>query len=166
MTTFQLQDLQHPYNVYRHIYSPDEVAILRHASELLARPLKRQSFTEPDVVKDYLRCKLAGLEFEIFGAMFLDSQVQLIADEVLFRGTVSATTVYPREVVRKAICHNASHILVYHNHPSLSVEPSRADERLTSVLVQALALIDVKVQDHFVVAGDGSITSFAQKGLL
>jgi DNA repair protein RadC len=166
MSAFQLRDLLQPSHACPDIYSPVELSILRRASELLARSLKRQTFNGPDLVSDYLRCKLAGMEFEVFGAIYLDSQLQFIADDVLFRGTITSTTVHPREVVRQAFRHNASHLILYHNHPSLSSEPSRADESLTARLKSALELIDVKIQDHFVIAAGGSITSFAERGLI
>ncbi|PTT81698.1 hypothetical protein DBR42_17790 [Pelomonas sp. HMWF004] len=166
MSAFQLREQLQPINTCAAIYSPVELSILRRASELLARSLKRQTFNGPDVVSDYLRCKLAGLEFEVFGAIFLDSQLQFIADEVLFRGSLTSTTVHPREVVRRAFRHNAACLILYHNHPSLSSEPSRADESLTARLKSVLELIEVKVQDHFVVAGGGGITSFAERGLI
>lgn len=166
MTAFQLRERQQPFTTSSGIYTSVELSILRRASELLARPLTRQNINAPNLVSEYLRCKLAGLEFEVFGAIFLDAQMHLIADEVLFRGTITSTTVHPREVVRQAFRYNARSLILYHNHPSLSAEPSRADAALTDQLKRALELIDVVVQDHFVIAGDGSITSFTGRGLL
>ena len=104
-------------------------------------------------------------EHEVFVCVFLDSQNRVIACEELFRGTLAQTSVYPREVVKAALAHNAAAVIFAHNHPSGVAEPSRADELLTQALKQALALVDVKVLDHFVVAGAGAV-SFAERGLL
>ena len=107
----------------------------------------------------------AGREFESFVVLYLDSQNRMIAVEELFRGTISQTSVYPREVVKNALAHNAATLILAHNHPSGVAEPSRADEMLTSTLKQALALVDVRVLDHLVVAGP-TVLSFAERGLL
>ena len=123
------------------------------------------TLTSPQAVRDYLRLRIANLEYEVFVALFLDSQNRLIAAEELFRGTLAQTSVYPREVVKAALKHNAAACIFAHNHPSGVAEPSRADELLTSALKQALALVDVRTLDHFVVAG-ASVTSFAERGLL
>ena len=96
----------------------------------------------------------------------LDSQHRLIVAEELFRGTLSQTSVYPREVVRRALTHNAAAVVLAHNHPSGVAEPSRADEMLTRELKQSLALVDVRVLDHFIVAGAAPPLSFAERGLL
>ena len=116
-------------------------------------------------VRDYLRLHFAGQEHETFLVLFLDAQNGLIASEELFRGTLTQTSVYPREVVKRALRHNAGAVIFAHNHPSGVAEPSRADEALTQALKQALALVDVKVLDHFVVAGTCAI-GFAERGLL
>jgi len=97
--------------------------------------------------------------------VFLDAQHRVLASEELFRGTLTQTSVYPREIVKAALRHNAAAVIFAHNHPSGVAEPSRADEMLTTALKQALALVDVKVLDHFIVAG-GSVISFAERGLL
>lgn len=140
------------------------------ARELVMRYLgedlrQRCVLTAPGAVRDYLRINFAGQEHESFVALFLDAQNRLIAAEELFRGTLTQTSVYPREVVKAALRHNAGAVILAHNHPSGVAEPSRADELLTSNLKQALALVDVKVLDHFVVAGVATI-SFAERGLL
>lgn len=119
----------------------------------------------PGAVRDYLRIHFASQEHETFVALFLDSQNRLIEAEALFRGTLTQTSVYPREVVKAALKHNAAAVIFAHNHPSGVAEPSNADELLTMNLKQSLALVDVKVLDHFVVAGHAAI-SFAERGLL
>lgn len=121
--------------------------------------------TSPQAVRDYLRLRIADLEHEVFVVLFLDAQHRLIACEEMFRGTLAQTSVYPREVVKATLRHNAAAVVLAHNHPSGVAEPSRADELLTAALKQALALVDCKTLDHFVVGGDKTI-SFAERGLL
>ena len=121
--------------------------------------------SQPTAVRDYLRLRLADREHELFVVLLLDTQNRLIACEELFRGTLTQTSVYPREVVKAALRYNAGAVIFAHNHPSGVAEPSRADELLTSALKQALALVDVKTIDHFVVAGAVAV-SFAERGLL
>jgi DNA repair protein RadC len=121
--------------------------------------------TSPQAVRDYLRLRIADLEHEVFVVLFLDAQHRLIVCEEMFRGTLAQTSVYPREVVKAALKHNAAAVIFAHNHPSGVAEPSRADELLTTSLKQALALVDIKTLDHFIVAGDKTI-SFAERGLL
>lgn len=130
--------------------------------ELRARP----TLAAPGAVRDWLRLALAPLQHEVFVALWLDAQNRLIADEELFRGTLTQTSVYPREVVKQALSRNAAAVILAHNHPSGVAEPSPADEMLTSALKQALALVDVKLLDHFVVAGNATPLSFAERGLL
>jgi len=135
-------------------------------ADYLASSLKRQPcFNAPQVVRDYLVAHFAGLEHEVFVVLFLDAQHRLIEALDMFRGTLAQTSVYPREVVKEALRRNAGAVILAHNHPSGVAEPSRADEFLTTTLKQALALIDVSVLDHFVVAGSLT-TSFAERGLL
>ena len=112
-----------------------------------------------------MRLLLHDRPHEIFVVVFLDSQNRLLAAEELFRGTLAQTSVYPREVVKTALAHNAAAVIFAHNHPSGVAEPSRADEALTQSLKQALSLVDVKVLDHFIVAGTSTL-SFAERGLL
>jgi DNA repair protein RadC len=116
-------------------------------------------------VRDYLKLSLRNERQEVFIALFLDAQNRLIADEALFRGTLTQTSVFPREVVKGALRHNAGAVIFAHNHPSGLAEPSRADELLTRALKDSLALVDVRVLDHVVVAGHASV-SFAERGLL
>ena len=121
----------------------------------------------PGQVRDYLRLKLEGRDHEVFMVLFVDAQNRLIAAEEMFRGTVTQTSVYPREVVKGALAYNASAVILAHNHPSGLAEPSQADHHLTQLLRQALALVDVNVLDHFVIgSGSGQLTSFAESGLL
>jgi len=146
------------------------VGKLQAASELVRRSLVEQmrhgdALVSPQAVRDYLRVKLAHLEHEVFMALFLDTHHRVIAAEELFRGTLSQTSVYPREVVKRALAHNAAAVILAHNHPSGVAEPSRADEYLTQTLRQSLSLVDARVLDHFVVAGSG-VVSFAERGLL
>jgi DNA repair protein RadC len=119
----------------------------------------------PEGVKDYLRLLLADRPYEVFVGVFLDSQNRVLGIEELFRGTLTQTSVYPREVVREAMLCNAASLIVAHNHPSGSVSPSRADELLTRTLREALALVDVRLLDHFIVAGK-NVLSFAERGLM
>jgi DNA repair protein RadC len=144
--------------------SADEV--LSQARRVLSRRVRRgATISSPQAVKDYLRLQIGVLEHEVFTVVFLDAQHRLIALREMFRGTVTQTSVYPREVVKEALAVNAAAVILAHNHPSGSTEPSRADEYLTQTLRTALALVDVRVLDHLVVAG-GEVTSFAERGLL
>ncbi|MEO8135807.1 MAG: DNA repair protein RadC [Betaproteobacteria bacterium] len=145
-------------------------ALLQAVLELARRALKeelavRNALNSPRAVQEYLRLTLAGLPNEVFYVMFLDAQHRLIAGEELFRGTLTQTSVYPREVVKQALHHNSAAVIFAHNHPSGVAEPSRADELLTQALKSALDLVDIKVLDHLVVAGGGA-WSFAEKGRL
>ena len=144
--------------------SPDQ--ILKAARRVIGRRVRRgTAMTAPRVVGDFLRTKLADLEHELFVALLLDSQNRLIEYVELFRGTISQTSVYPREVVKVALAKNAAAVIFAHNHPSGVPEPSRADELLTQTLKQALALVDVRVLDHIIVAGAETV-SFAERGLI
>ena len=136
-------------------------AIVARALRIMESRLQYRGdvLTSPQAVRDYLRLRIANLEYEVFVALFLDSQNRLIVAEELFRGTLAQTSVYPREVVKAALKHNAAAVIFAHNHPSGVAEPSRADELLTTALKQALALIDCRTLDHFVVGGT-SITIF------
>jgi DNA repair protein RadC len=142
-------------------------ASLELARRALAVPLKvKDALASPEAVRDWLRLSLGNLPHEVFVALWLDAQNRLIASEELFRGTLTQTSVYPREVVKRALANNAGAVILAHNHPSGLAEPSRADEVLTSSLKQALALIDVKLLDHFIVAGTNRPLSFAERGLI
>jgi DNA repair protein RadC len=142
-------------------------ATLELARRALAGSLKvKDALASPQAVRDWLRLSLGKLQHEVFIALWLDAQNRLIASEELFRGTLTQTSVYPREVVKRALIHNAGAVILAHNHPSGLAEPSRADEVLTSSLKQALALIDVKLLDHFIVTGGAEPLSFAERGLI
>ncbi len=142
-------------------------AVLEMARRALAEELRTgAAFGSPGAVRDYLRLHLAGLPHEVFYALWLDAQHRLLAAEELFRGTLTQTSVFPREVVKRALAHNAAAVILAHNHPSGVAEPSPADELLTRELRQTLALVDVRVLDHFIVAGQAQPLSFAERGLL
>jgi DNA repair protein RadC len=147
--------------------SHEKLAVARELVKrwLLEEMKSRDALTNPQSVRDYLRLHFAGKEHECFAALFLDAQNRLIAFEELFRGTLTQTSVYPREVVKTALKHNAAGVILAHNHPSGVAEPSIQDQALTRTLAEALGLIDIKVLDHFVVAGSVAL-SFAQRGLL
>ncbi|MGZ5271901.1 MAG: RadC family protein [Ramlibacter sp.] len=142
------------------------VAVLELARRALAQQLReREVFCSPDAVKQYLQLHLAHQPHEVFAVLFLDAQNRLIEMEVMFRGTLTQTSVYPREIVVRALERQAASVVLAHNHPSGTVQPSRADEALTHTLKAALALVDVRVLDHFVVA-PGAALSMAERGLL
>jgi DNA repair protein RadC len=138
-----------------------ELARRSLAQELMQRPL----FDAPAKVKDYLQLQLAQRDHEVFAVLFLDAQNRLIRCEEMFRGTLAQTSVYPREVLKRALDLNAASVILAHNHPSGAAEPSRADEFLTQTLKSALQLVDVRVLDHLVV-GRAGVVSFAERGLL
>ena len=151
-------------------YDSRAQAKMQAAKELVRRSLRvalrhRNCLSSPSLVRDFLRMTLEGRAYEVFIVVFLDAQNRVIATEEMFRGTLTQTSVYPREVVKRSLFHNAAAVIFAHNHPSGVAEPSRSDEALTLALKQALALVDVKVLDHFVVAGN-TTTSFAERGLL
>ena len=140
------------------------------ARELVRRSLheelkSRDALTSPSAVRDYLRLTLGGREHEVFVVVFLDAQHRVLLSDEMFRGTLTQTSVYPREVVKAALRANAAAVIFAHNHPSGVAEPSQADELLTRQLKEALSLVDVKVLDHFIIAGRAAL-SFAERGLL
>lgn len=147
------------------LYSDDEV--VAKALEILSNRFLNNAiiFKTPKTSRDFLTLKLAGLEHELFSALWLTAQNGLITYEELFRGSLTQTSVYPREVVKAGLKHNAGAVIFAHNHPSGNPEPSRADELLTKDLKTALALVDIKVLDHIIVGGAETI-SFAEKGLI
>ena len=123
------------------------------------------ALTSPGAVRDYLRLSLASRPHEVFVVLFLDAQHRVLSDAELFRGTLTQTSVYPREVVKAALAANAAAVIFAHNHPSGVAQPSQADELLTRQLKDALALVEVRVLDHFIVAGQHTL-SFAERGLI
>ncbi|OYU26381.1 MAG: hypothetical protein CFE41_16630 [Burkholderiales bacterium PBB2] len=136
-----------------------EIARRSLHSELAQRPV----FDAPEAVRRYLSLQLGGLGHEVFAVLFLDAQHRLIALEEMFRGTLTQTSVYPREVVKRGLALGAAAVILAHNHPSGVAEPSRADELLTQALQSALNLVDIRVLDHFVV-GMGEVISMAERG--
>ena len=141
-------------------------AVLELARRALAERLQqRPAFDSPGAVKDYLQLAIGARSHEVFAVLFLDAQHRLIAMEELFRGSLTQTSVYPREVASRALHLHAAAVVLAHNHPSGCAEPSRADEALTQALKAALALLDVRVLDHVIVAR-GAALSMAERGLL
>jgi DNA repair protein RadC len=134
----------------------------RHFKEILERG---NALTSPETTRAYLSAQLRGYGYEVFACLFLDNQHRVIKLEELFRGTIDGASVYPREVVKQALYHNAAAVIFAHNHPSGITEPSQADKQITDKLKQALTLIDIRVLDHFII-GDGDPYSFAEHGLL
>ena len=158
---------QAEYFVGKHSKAESDDSIINKALAILAERMKKigQVFSSPDSVKSFCALKIGALEHEVFGVLFLDSQNRLIDFQEMFRGTLSQTSVYPREVVKACLSINAASVILTHNHPSGSLNPSRADESLTQVLKTALALIDVRVLDHIIVSSANSL-SMAEKGLI
>ncbi|HEX9183467.1 MAG TPA: DNA repair protein RadC [Burkholderiales bacterium] len=147
-----------------------KVAQLAAVVELGRRSMREHlrsgsALTSPGAVRDYLRLALASRPHEVFLVLFLDAQHRVLSDAELFRGTLTQTSVYPREVVKAALAANAAAVIFAHNHPSGVAQPSQADELLTRQLKEALALVEVRVLDHFIVAGNQTL-SFAERGLL
>ena len=146
--------------------SAEPAEVLQAALRVWAGQLRgTEMLSSPQVVRDFLRIKLGTLEHEVFAVIHLDAQHRGIEYVEMFRGTVSQTSVYPREVVRDALLRNSSALVLVHNHPSGEARPSRADEHLTQTIKQATALVDVRVLDHFIVAGE-VVCSMAEIGLV
>ena len=145
--------------------TPD--AAINAALEILRKQMRQRgaALSSPSAVRDYLRLNLATLEHEAFWCVWLDAQNRVISAEENFRGTLCQTSVYPREILKKGLLFNAGAVIFAHNHPSGIAEPSHADECLTQTLKQALALVDIRVLDHFIIGHD-SVMSFAEKGLI
>ena len=141
------------------------IARALHILEGRARYAENLLLTSPDAARDFCRLKLGSLPHEVFGVLWLDAQNRLIAFEEMFRGTLTQTSVYPREIVKAALARNAAAVILTHNHPSGVAEPSAPDQMLTQVLKTALALVDVRVLDHLVVSASG-VSSFAERGLI
>jgi DNA repair protein RadC len=152
------------------IYGPKtdfDSTIISKALTILEKRLKHPgvAMASPSTAKDFVRLKLAELEHEVFSVLWLDSQNRLIEYQEMFRGTLTQTSVYPREIVKAGLAINAGAVILVHNHPSGVAESSRADEILTDTLKKALALVDIKVLDHIVVGGLNTV-SFAERGLV
>ncbi len=153
-----------------HGMGPAKYVQLQATVELTRRALQEEmrsgdALNSPGAVRDYLRLLLGGRTQEVFMVIFLDAQHRVLASEELFQGTLTQTSVYPREVVKRALHHNAAAVILAHNHPSGIAEPSQSDRLLTDALKQALALVDVRVLDHFIVAGTACL-SFAERGMV
>ncbi|MFV8913641.1 RadC family protein [Serratia fonticola] len=143
-----------------------EEKIIQKAQEIVANRLYRpEKLSTPQAVRQFLSLKLALREQETFAVVFLDSQLQVISYEELFHGTISETSVYPREIAKAALKHNAARVILSHNHPSGVPEPSLADRNVTERSVKALELLDIQVLDHLVIGGNSSV-SFAERGWL
>ena len=154
----------------RRSYAGDPITKLQAARELAARAIaedlaQRDALSSPQAVRDFLKHRLAGIPHEVFVGILLDAQNRVLSVEHIFRGTLTQTSVFPREIVKLALRLNAAAIIFAHNHPSGIAEPSRADEALTQTLKHTLALVDVKVLDHFIVGGTACM-SFAERGLI
>lgn len=152
---------------FRHGLRARERGVIDRALEIVGRCLRDPGvlMADPDAVKQYIRLHIGGETTEIFCVMYLDAQNRVVAFDKLFTGTLTQTSVYPREVLRAALAHGASAVILSHNHPSGTIQPSRADEALTQTLKAALALVDVRVLDHVIVGGDKAL-SMAEKGLI
>ncbi|MEO2267233.1 RadC family protein [Pseudoalteromonas pernae] len=146
-------------------YTQLQAAIELAKRHLLCDLQRETVFTSVQSVSDYLKLELKGLQREVFLVLFLDSQNRLITQEILFRGTLDAASVYPREVIKAALQYNAASLIFAHNHPSGVAEPSQADKLITNKLIQGLSLVDIRVLDHIIVGGSQSV-SFAELGLI
>ncbi|MBK9520617.1 MAG: DNA repair protein RadC [Rhodocyclaceae bacterium] len=151
-----------PYVVHPQIAAAKELYVRAIQEDMNASGV---CLSSPNAVSSYLSGRIGNYEHEVFMCLWMDARNRLIVAEELFRGTLTQTSVYPREVVKRALFHNAAAVIFAHNHPSGDAEPSRSDEMLTNTLKTALALVDVRVLDHFVVAGNKTI-SFAERGVL
>ncbi|HEJ7994483.1 TPA: DNA repair protein RadC [Serratia liquefaciens] len=147
--------------------SPAAQRTIRRALTLLKQHLRKpgESFTSPDAVRHWLCLQMAGLEREVFMTLYLDNQHRLLAHETLFTGSINSTEVHPREIVKLALKHNAAAVILAHCHPSGHAEPSDADRKITRRVLDALALVEVRVLDHCIVGGM-TVYSFAEHGLV
>ena len=160
---FEANDETGTYTAIRDLTPSD---IIRAAKQLLADRFSRQvEITSPSDSKDFLVTQLAESEHEVFACLFLDNRHRVISFDQLFAGTIDGASVHPREVVKKALAHNAAAVILAHNHPSGIPEPSRADESITTRLKDALSLVDVRVLDHIIVGGAETV-SLAERGLM
>lgn len=141
------------------------IQIIDLAASILEAKLAGEALTDPSATERFLQLRLASLEHEVFACIFLDNRHRVIAFQELFRGTISCAAVYPREIVKAALGHNAAAVILAHNHPSGIPEPSSADRSLTRCLKDALGIVDVQVLDHIVVGHEGTV-SFAARGWL
>lgn len=160
-TALMVQDVMGTYKPASH------EQVIAAAQNILREQLRSAGLemTNPKVVKAYLQCRMSKLEHEVCWVLFLDSQHRLIEDQQMFRGTVSQASVYPREIVKEALRLNAAVIILSHNHPSGCAEASAPDRALTKHVKEALALVDVRLLDHIIVAGEQTL-SFAERGMI
>ena len=150
---------------YQFMQPVSPAGILHLAFSILDQQIRSEVLSSPEDTKRYLRLRLGSRECEYFSVLFLDNRHRVIEIEDMFRGTIDGSSVYPREVVKLALLHNAAAVIFAHNHPSGVAEPSQADRAITERLKNALALVDIRVLDHFVIAASESV-SFAERGLL
>lgn len=163
ITAFRVSDADGTYHVDQPVTEADILEMAQHLAVKRFQGL--EALTCPDLVRRYLRARMLPLEHEVFACIFLDNQHRTIAYEELFQGTIDGASVYPREVVKRALRLNAAACVLSHNHPSGVAEPSQADRRITERLKEALDLVGVRVLDHLVVGGE-DIVSFAERGWL
>lgn len=143
-----------------------DTQVLSWAESILEERFQRSNYlTSPALTRDYLKLKFADKEREVFGVIYMDSQHGILNFDELFQGTIDAASVYPREVVKAALAHNAAAVILTHNHPSGTPEPSTADEHITKRIIRALETVDIRVLDHLIVGGI-DIVSFAERGLI
>ena len=157
--------IQDGYGNYETLRPASECEILAQARTILESRVRRSPLENPDAATDYLRMQLASHEREMFGCLFLDTRHNVIAFEILFQGSIDSATVHPREVVKRALQLNAAAIIISHNHPSGTPDPSGADSAITRRIVDACCLVDIRVLDHIIVAAGGAV-SLAARGLL
>ena len=150
---------------YETIRPASESEVLAQACKILESRVRSNPLESPDAATDYLRMQLACYEREMFGCLFLDTRHNVIAFEILFQGSIDSATVHPREIVKRALQLNAAALIISHNHPSGTPEPSQADTAITQRIIEACRLVDIRVLDHIVVASAGSI-SLAARGLI
>lgn len=143
----------------------DDAVVAAALRILSSRIVRSSTLSNPRATREYLAVRFGGIEHEIFACLYLDNRNRVTACQELFRGTIDGASVYPREVVKEALAHNAAAVILVHNHPSGVAEPSQADELITRRIKQALALVDIRVLDHLIVA-DATVESFAERGLL
>lgn len=153
-------------DVYRDVFTADEQDILHKAEDILRKRVLNSLYkvSEPRLAVRFLKMKLSTLQREAFGLLHLDNQHRIVADQILFYGTIDASPVYPREVIKSVLGFNSAAVILYHNHPSGVTEASQADRRITETLKNALSSVDVRILDHFIIGDD--YLSFAERGYI
>ncbi len=165
MSAFQLNESTNHYHVARPVTSDEIIKQAKIVLRVLINKPGTHVFTSPEIVKNFLQFALAPEQREVFAVLFLNNRHHLLEYEPLFFGTIDGCSVHPREVVKRALHHNAAAVILAHNHPSGVADPSTADQQITKRLTDALSLVDIRVLDHLVIGSD-EITSFAERGLL